>query len=123
MKLLTRLGLIVLLCFSACKNDKKADETLTALVDWQPTQNYYKMHLTEAMQYLDSLAVTPAESAKAKIYFSKARVAFKKAEPYASYINPVVGHRANGPALPFLTDDSQKVLEPVGLQKIEESIY
>lgn len=123
MKLFTRLGLIVLLCFSACKNDKKADETLTALVDWQPTQEYYKMHLAEAMQYLDSLAVTPAESAKAKIYFSKARVAFKKAEPYASYINPVVGHRANGPALPFLTDDSQKVLEPVGLQKIEESIY
>ena len=117
------LSFLILLVLSSCKQQKQEATELTALVDWQPTQEYYKNHLAEAMNYLDSLAATPIEAAQTKIYFKKARVAFKKAEPYASYINPEVGHRANGPALPFLTDDSQKVLEPVGLQKIEESIY
>ena len=51
------------------------------------------------------------------------RKAFKKAEPYASYLKPEVGHRANGPALPILTEDTQKILAPIGFQKIEESIY
>ena len=117
------LSFLILLVLSSCKQQKQEATELTALVDWQPTQEYYKNHLAEAMNYLDSLAATPIEAAQTKIYFKKARVAFKMAEPYASYINPEVGHRANGPALPFLTDDSQKVLEPVGLQKIEESIY
>ena len=117
MKLVTRFSLILFLVLSACKQQKQEALELTALVDWKPAQEYYKTHLAEAIQYLDSLASISAESAQAKTYFGKARVAFKKAEPFASYINPEVGHRANGPALPFLTDDSQKVLEPVGLQK------
>src|SRR5690606_22432126 len=43
--------------------------------------------------------------------------------PYASYLNPEVGHRANGPALPVYKEDSGKILFPIGFQKIEESIY
>ncbi|RXG15982.1 cytochrome c peroxidase [Leeuwenhoekiella aestuarii] len=123
MKRILITGILIASFVTSCKTETKDQDQLTALVDWQPAQEYYKNHLDTAIQYLDSLALTPIEDPKTKTYFKKARVAFKKAEPYASYINPEVGHRANGPALPFLTDDSQKVLEPVGLQKLEESIY
>ena len=63
------------------------------------------------------------ESNKAKALFKSLRIAFKKAEPYVSYLNPEVGHSANGPALPSFTDDTQRVLAPIGLQKIEQTIY
>jgi len=92
-------------------------------IDWKPTQQYYLQNMTEAISYLDSLSEMPMTGDLTKEIFAKARIAFKKAEPYGSYLNPEVGHRANGPALPVVTDDSQKILLPVGLQKIEESIY
>jgi cytochrome c peroxidase len=38
-------------------------------------------------------------------------------------LSPEVGHKANGPALPSFTDDTQRVLEPIGLQQIEQTIY
>jgi cytochrome c peroxidase len=72
---------------------------------------------------LDSLKDISPNTQQAKELFKKVRVAFKKAEPYASYLNPEVGHRVNGPALPIYKEDNGKVLHPVGLQKIEESIY
>jgi len=92
-------------------------------IDWKPTQQYYLQNMTEAISYLDSLSEMPMTGDLTKEIFAKTRIAFKKAEPYGSYLNPEVGHRANGPALPVVTDDSQKILLPVGLQKIEESIY
>jgi cytochrome c peroxidase len=65
--------------------------------------------------------VYPSESSDAKDIFKSLRIAFKKAEPYASYLSPEVGHKANGPALPSFTDDTQRVLAPIGLQQLEQT--
>ncbi|AOW20041.1 cytochrome-c peroxidase [Urechidicola croceus] len=105
----------------SCKNEHKTK--IKPLVNFDTVQNFYQHNIDESIVYIDSLAMFPAESDEAKVLFTKLRVAFKKVEPYASYLNPKVGHRANGPALPILTDDTQRVLNPIGLQKIEESIY
>ena len=111
----------------SCKEKTKSttDETYTAKqeIDWTQAHEYYLQHIKKTHQYLDSLNQTSPNSEEAKNYFIKARQAFKEAEPYASYLNPEVGHQANGPALPRLTDDTQRVLLPIGFQKIEESIY
>ncbi|WP_442846242.1 cytochrome c peroxidase [Leeuwenhoekiella sp. H156] len=116
-------GLLVCLILASCKEDKPAPETYEIAVDWQPAHQYYLKHINETAAYLDSLDGVASSDSLAKIYFIKAREAFKKAEPYASYLNPPVGHQANGPALPRLTDDTQRVLQPIGLQRLEESIY
>ena len=92
-------------------------------IDWTNAQNYYLENITESLEYLKELDSLPMTGDSTKEVFKKARIAFKKAEPYASYLNPAVGHKANGPALPTVTDDSQRILQPVGLQKMEESIY
>ncbi len=119
--------LVVLLVFSlSCKQKPKESVIASneeSKVDWKPVKDYYLKHITDAITALDELSKLPMTSDGAKVVFQKARISFKKAEPYASYLNPGVGHRANGPALPVVTDDSQKILLPVGLQKIEESIY
>ncbi len=92
-------------------------------VNWEPLQNYYLEHLTTASAYVDSLEQLPMTGETTETVFAKLREAFKIAEPFGAYLNPAIGHRANGPALPMVTDDSQRVLLPIGLQKIEESIY
>ncbi|MEO0528596.1 MAG: cytochrome-c peroxidase, partial [Bacteroidota bacterium] len=120
---------IVFLIASSCREKpNKAQEIAIANkplsgIDWAYAQNFYLTNITQSIACLDSLAKIPEGSPEAKIVFAEARKTFKKAEPYAAYLNPEIGHRANGPALPILTDDSQKVLLPLGLQKIEESIY
>ncbi|PHR97963.1 MAG: cytochrome-c peroxidase [Leeuwenhoekiella sp.] len=116
-------GLLVGLILASCKENKPVPETYEIAVDWQPAHQYYLKHINETAAYLDSLDRVSSSDSLAKIYFIKAREAFKKAEPYASYLNPSVGHQANGPALPRLTDDTQRVLQPIGLQRLEESIY
>ncbi|WKX76265.1 cytochrome-c peroxidase [Zobellia laminariae] len=92
-------------------------------VDWSYAENFYQKNMTEAVDLIDSLSKVDAESPEAKKIFTALRVAFKKAEPYASYLNPEVGHRTNGPALPVFAEDTERILNPIGLQKIEESIY
>ena len=111
--------------FSCGKKEKKStnsiDNSTTTL--WADVQKYYVDQMSTAILHIDSLALVPADSKKAKQHFKQLRSAFKKAEPYASYLKPEEGHRVNGPALPVLTEDTQKALAPFGLQKIEESIY
>ncbi len=92
-------------------------------IDWEPARQYYLENITHAISLLDSLHTEGWQGKNAKHIFAKTRTAFKKAEPYASYLNPEVGHRANGPALPIFKEDNGKVMNPIGLQKIEESIY
>lgn len=104
----------------SCKKEK---ETTIAAINWSSAQNYYLKNIQTSIDYLDSLKTEGFDGTKSKQYFTLAREAFKKSEPYASYLNPEVGHRANGPALPIYKDDNGKVLNPVGFQKIEESIY
>ena len=116
----------ILLCsVLSCKNknDQLAAVHTVDNVDWSYAENFYQKNMTEAVDLIDSLSKVDAESPEAKKIFTALRVAFKKAEPYASYLNPEVGHRANGPALPVFAEDTERILNPIGLQKIEESIY
>ncbi|WP_073097173.1 cytochrome c peroxidase [Leeuwenhoekiella marinoflava] len=125
LKILMLTVTLVSVMFSACKNEEKTTQSdeLVARVDWTAVQDFYLENSKKTLAYLDSLNTSSVSSEAAKIYFIEARKAFKEAEPYASYLKPEVGHQANGPALPRLTDDTQRVLLPIGLQKIEESIY
>lgn len=112
--------------FISCKSDKQTAQSIqteASVVEWPKAQDYYLTYITEAIRQLNRLDSLPMQGEETKKVFREIRIAFKKAEPYASYLNPEVGHKANGPALPTVTDDSQRVLAPVGLQKIEESIY
>jgi len=119
---------LILLNFYSCKKQIKEEYTTInssqiQAVDWKTVQQYYQSSMGDALQYLDSLKVVGVHRKKTKYYFKKTREAFKKAEPYAAYLNPEVGHRANGPALPIYNEDSGKIVAPVGLQKLEETIY
>lgn len=106
----------------SCKN-KNAELPSSQKVNFELVQKFYTKSITNSIVYIDSLAMYDSQSSMAKNLFKKVRTEFKKAEPYVSYLNPEVGHRANGPALPNFTDDTHRVLAPIGLQKIEESIY
>jgi len=92
-------------------------------VDWKAAQKIYLDAINDAITHIETLSNIDPKTPQAKEIFKNLRIAFKKAEPYASYLNPSVGHKANGPALPIYKEDNGKVLNPIGLQKIEESIY
>ncbi|MFL1895592.1 cytochrome-c peroxidase [Aquimarina sp. 2-A2] len=112
------IGLFLIFCFFSCKKKEAHYEP-----NWTAIQNYYSNNLTKAISLLNELRNEDLTIEEAKRLFELTRHAFKKAEPYASYLNPDVGHRVNGPALPIFKEDNQKVLNPVGLQALEESIY
>jgi len=112
----------ILLTLFSCK-DKETKTISLPTSHWEFAQNYYLDNINQSINYLDSLDTEGFDGKNSKHYFTKARQHFKMAEPYASYLNPEVGHRANGPALPVYKEDNGKVLRPVGFQKIEESIY
>lgn len=112
--------LTLLITLLGCKADKT--ETID-VINWDSAQKYYIDNIDLASKYLDSLKTEGLKGKNTKHYFTLAREAFKKAEPFASYLNPEVGHKANGPALPVYKEDTGKILKPIGLQKIEESIY
>ena len=95
----------------------------TTAVNWQPVQNYYSKQMQHAILFLDTLETQGVSGKHTKHYFTKVRQAFKRAEPYAAYLNPQVGHKANGPALPVYKEDNGKILKSNGLQKLEETIY
>ena len=114
------LGGLIMFCCKPKTKEKSVEKKVDIFTE---AHAYYSSNMALAVKYLDSLAMVDIHDPKAKTYFKLARKAFKKAEPYASYLKPEVGHRANGPALPILTEDTQKILAPIGFQKIEESIY
>lgn len=114
--------LVILTALSACK-EKSQEYTAVPTPKWEAARTIYLAEIENAIAGLDSLKQLPANHPRAKAIFKTLRIAFKKAEPYASYLNPQVGHRANGPALPIYKEDNGKKMNPVGLQKIEESIY
>ncbi|WP_378188224.1 cytochrome-c peroxidase [Aquimarina sp. W85] len=116
MKVYLKLG--ILLFMISCSKETKQYE-----INWTPIQHYYLTNLETSINQLTTLKRKDLQIEEAKVIFASVRNAFKKAEPYASYLNPSVGHRVNGPALPIFKEDNQKIIEPVGLQTIEESIY
>lgn len=111
---------LVLVLVTSC--NKQKEETISVL-SWTSAHDYYLESLTKSIAYLDTLQTLGHKNERAKMLFASARAEFKKAEPFASYLNPEVGHRANGPALPVFLDDSGRILQPIGLQKIEEAVY
>lgn len=115
------LGICLLIFTVSCKDNN--DREIVPVLDFEIVQGFYIESINESLVYIDSLATYPSESSKAKDLFKSLRIAFKRAEPYASYLNPEVGQSVNGPALPSFTDDTERVLAAVGLQKIEETIY
>jgi len=112
---------ILIIC--SCNKKQENKEENKDVDNFEAAQAFYLKNINTAISYLDSLALIAAEHPKAKLLFTEARKAFKKAEPYASYLNPEVGHKVNGPALPIYKEDTGKILLPLGLQKIEESIF
>ncbi len=117
--------LVLCICtvLTACKEEKVTTLLSGQVVDWSAAHTYYKVHMDECLRLIDLLLQKPVTHPDTKKTFAALRIAFKKAEPYASYLNPPIGHRANGPALPVYLEDTGKVLEPFGLQKIAESIF
>uniref|UniRef100_UPI004048F8DF cytochrome c peroxidase n=1 Tax=Flavobacterium sp. TaxID=239 RepID=UPI004048F8DF len=111
---------LLVISLMACKQNEAVKLNTP---DWAAAQALYLNHLKLSIAYLDSLQQEGLQGVRAKELFQKARLEFKQAEPYASYLNPEVGHRVNGPALPVFKEDNGKVSDPVGLQKIEESVF
>lgn len=108
----------------SCKENKYQDlsQPNANAIDWQNVKSFYETALIKSISLLDTLAVQTDKEGAKKV-FERVRHNFKVAESYATYLNPEVGHRANGPALPVFLDDSERVIAPIGLQKIEETIY
>lgn len=98
-------------------------QSTTATPDWSAGQQYYLTNISRSIELLQQLRSIGGQHADSKRVFQDLRKEFKKAEPYASYLNPEVGHATNGPPLPVFKEDNLKVLYPIGLQKIEESMY
>lgn len=123
------LPLILALLILSCKQNEeyvdlaKNENTDSHQVDWKSAQDYYLESLNKSIGHLEELEQLQFNDEVSVEIFKKARAEFKKAEPYASYLNPAVGHRVNGPALPVFKEDNSRTMPPIGLQKIEESIY
>lgn len=114
----------LVLLASACKEKQDYTKTTTSQeVNWKAAQDYYAKHITQAAELIDTLNTVKYNDSLAKTLFFKLRIAFKKAEPFAGALNPSVTHKANGPALPTYNDDSGRIVSPVGLQKIEETLF
>lgn len=92
-------------------------------VNWDHAQRYYLESIDNSINSLERLEKIGFEDKESKKTFAAVRANFKKAEPYASYLNPAVGNRVNGPPLPVFNEENLNTLPPVGLQKLEEDIY
>lgn len=115
------LGLLLLI--GSCRKKEDTVEISHKKINWAEAQQFYLTSITNSINYLEQLEKVKPEDDSARILFLKVRQEFKKAEAFASYLNPAVGHRINGPALPIFQEDNLQVLPAIGLQKIEESIY
>lgn len=90
---------------------------------WDQAHKFYQNSLQHSIGFLAEVKSNGLKDPSNKELFRKARQEWKKAEPFAAYLNPPVGHRVNGPALPVFLEDNSRFMPAVGLQKIEESIY
>ncbi|WMN07735.1 cytochrome c peroxidase [Marivirga arenosa] len=113
----TYLPLLFLIIFAACKNTSEPQQ-----INWNLSQDYYQTALKKAIDSLEHLN-TKMNQAHAIQSLKDIRLNFKKAESYAAHINPEVGSKVNGPALPIFKEDNLKILDPIGLQAIEETLF
>ena len=122
MNKLSYIALVSVLLIASCKNEPSKID-INSSVNFEEVKLYYVKNLEDAIQNLEELSTLNPQDSTAKGLFESLRSSFKVAEPFAGYLNPVATHRANGPALPVYLEDTGKILEPFGLQKIEETIY
>lgn len=92
-------------------------------VNWNATRQYYLNSIDSTIVLLEQLEKPDLKENDARKIFITVRREFKKAEPYAAYLNPAVGKLVNGAALPVFKEDNRQILPPIGLQKIEETIF
>jgi len=92
-------------------------------VDFKSVQHYVVKNLGLAITITDSLNQFLTDKEKCQTLFIQARSAYKKAEPFAAYLNSENATRVNGPPLPVYREDNGKVLTPIGYQAIEEQLY
>ncbi len=91
-------------------------------VSFEPVQVYIVSNLGQTIERV--AAIKEAKTKDEKINaFVNARAAYKKAEPFAAYINIENTNRVNGPPLPVFREDNGKVLESISFQSIEEQLF
>ncbi|NJB83356.1 cytochrome-c peroxidase [Wenyingzhuangia aestuarii] len=118
---LRNLFILTLFFLTLFSCDTKKEET--TIVDWSVVHDFYVDNLDTTITLLNDLDTLHIQSANNQKVFKKIRTTFKQCEPYVSYLNPKSGHKVNGPALPIFRENSGKLLDPIGLQKLEESIF
>lgn len=116
-------SLFSLFLLTSCTQEKKEYQPVVTKENWENARQFYLQQLDSAIVQLQTLQKVGAHANNSKTLFKQARLYFKMAEPFASYLNPEVGHKANGPALPVFKDDNNRIMAPIGLQKIEENVY
>ena len=120
-------GLLLMLMIISCNTKdayhKKEEKHKATIFSGEKAKLFYLEHINQSITFLDSLENQIPNSKEAKHIFNLVRQEFKQAEPFAGVLNPETTHRSNGPALPIYKEDSGNVIRPVGLQKLEETIY
>jgi cytochrome c peroxidase len=104
----------------SCKNEKQ--EEYKALVKFDDVKNYVIINLEESIDLLDQVKASEVYEDRMEL-FKKARLAYKKAEPFGAYLTADNALKVNGPPLPVFREDNGSVRPPVGLQAIEETVF
>ncbi|MGA9637855.1 cytochrome-c peroxidase [Flavobacterium sp.] len=120
--------ILLFLCFVtpfiSCNFNKDiSTEEMEDIVDWAIVEKYYKDNMDQTIALLQRLDTVKIHSQQNKELFRRLRISYKNTEAYAAYLNPEAGKRINGPALPIYKEDSGKILESIGFQRLEELIY
>lgn len=89
-------------------------------------KDYYLTHLSDfhsKAKNLAGAASTQASLETVKEKFLFLRLAYKKVAILSEYYHIYETRLLNGPALPWVQDDNPAVIEPTGMQVIEEAIF
>ena len=97
-------------------------ETRSSEVRFDRVTQYTAEQLDESIAWTKKLLEKQTKS-ELIANFRKARIAYKKAEPFARAINPESTNKINGPPLPIYSEDSGKILPAVGFQAIGEQVF
>lgn len=113
-----RIAMFVSLLMSILAGCQKKD----VRVDFLSVQQYVVENLNTVVA--ETMLVAKAETIEERrAHFILARNAWKRAEPFAQYLNADNAHRVNGPPLPVFREDNGKVLPSISLQSVDEQLY
>lgn len=125
-KLVVVAGLFCLIAFgllSGCFNNKEA-EAKTSIAE---IKQLVQADISNFGQYItDTLLVLARRTSSADSLqhsFLRARSLYKKMEWATEYFMPTTSRMVNGPPLPEIENEENKIFEPEGLQVIEPLIY